>query len=184
MSISWLTPSVFSPNKDRFMARCFRSVTLLCETGGGGRGMSDWSLVGYEQSTASHHKNKPQRIHSSLKKIRKLARSSLSPASSVKCYPLHTSATSSAEMKWNHFHVHCSQVHIYVILITSTVILIFMIKSLCCVRLRNERKKLEEDGQATKEARRQTNTWKIPQSPFFYNFNYNLEYCTFHYNFF
>ena len=74
--------------------------------------------------------------------------------------------------------------HIYVILITSTVILIFMIKSLCCVRLRNERKKLEEDGQATKEARRQTNTWKMPQSPFFYNFNYNLEYCTFHYNYF
>ena len=52
------------------------------------------------------------------------------------------------------------------------------------MRLRNERKKLEEDGQATKEARRQTNTWKMPQNPFFYNFNYNLEYCTFHYNFF
>ena len=93
------------------MAGPFRSVTLLCVTGGGGRGMSDWSLVGYEQSTASHHKNKPQRIHSSLKKIRKLARSSLSLASSVKCYPLYTSAsaTTSAE-KWNHFHVHSSQV--------------------------------------------------------------------------
>ena len=166
MSISCLTPQVFSLNQDRFMAKCLEGVTLLCETGGEEvecpiEVWRDTKRVRRKKNgQAAHHKHKPQRIiHSSLlKRIRRLAGSSLSRSSSVICFAIKTSANSPEKQMKSFSHKLFSSAYILhsISLHTGQCTVISMRKSLCCARLHNIREKLEEDDHTIEEARRQT----------------------------
>ena len=142
---------------------------------GGGSGMSNWSLAGYEKGTArlplartTCACDKPQRLGYpsqeqastySPKKKRRLARSSLSRSSSVTCFALKTSATP-LKNKGNHFHINYSGAHIYVIVIACTVI--SMRKVLCCARLCNRRERSDHRRSKDKNNTRGRTALSIP----------------------